>query len=282
MGSRTIVLATLAAVIVGLVSTGLSSAAFPGGNGRIVFSQGSQLYDMNADGTDVRQLTSGAGGAWASYSPDGSRIVFVTTQRGVGHCDLAVMAADGSGQTLLTDSGTPCLYYYTPTWSPDGSMLAVVRNDFRIDGDEPQLSIWLMNADGSNETRLTPLDATHAYFHPSWSPDGSRIAVVKSNRRQSQGDIVLLDPNGGPETNLTCCGTHLYEWPDWSPDGTKIVFGATSGSPRSLHDQRRRFRDAVAPRRPSDVDEMVAGWNEDRLPRNERDDGRRFRRNEPD
>ena len=84
---------------------------------------------MNADGTDVTNLTNVEGGDLEpAWSPDGSRIVFRSRrpdQTYFGWRDIYVMNADGSGVTNLTDAeGNE----NSPAWSPDGSRIAFVSD----------------------------------------------------------------------------------------------------------------------------------------------------------
>ena len=64
---------------------------------------------------------------------------------------------------------------YQPAWSPDGSKIAFISTR---DGGGPSgfnTGLYLMNADGTNQTRVTFDDETLEGF-PAWSPDGSKIA----------------------------------------------------------------------------------------------------------
>ncbi|MBZ5657760.1 MAG: hypothetical protein LAO56_21050 [Acidobacteriia bacterium] len=79
MRSRLHALHGLAVAAVLLLSTLPAHATFPGKNGRIAFIQGMDVYTMNSDGSDVKQLTNlgpDNGAAWESWSPDGKQIVF--------------------------------------------------------------------------------------------------------------------------------------------------------------------------------------------------------------
>ena len=85
----------------------------------------------------------------------------------------------------------------SPDWSPDCSRIA-----FYTDRDGNS-EIYVMSADGSNQTRLTNDPAFDA--NPAWSPDGNTIAFASG--RTGGGDIYVMDPvdvdNDGNGDNLT-------------------------------------------------------------------------------
>ncbi|HEX9917282.1 MAG TPA: DUF5050 domain-containing protein [candidate division Zixibacteria bacterium] len=83
--------------------------------------------------------------------------------------------------------------------------------------------IYVMNADGTQQTRLT--DNTSSNQHPSWSPDGDKIAFV--SHRDGYSEIYVMNADGTQQTRLTNSPSGDY-WgnfhPSWSPDGQKIAF----------------------------------------------------------
>src|SRR5206468_2542848 len=92
----------------------------------------SQLYEMNADGSGLRPLTStGMWVAEAALAPDGASIVFSARDPIPGSLpsqSMFVMNADGTGVTRLTTCRPPdCLLDQSPAWSPDGSRIAFLR-----------------------------------------------------------------------------------------------------------------------------------------------------------
>jgi Tol biopolymer transport system component len=113
------------------------------------------------------------------YSPDGTRILFVSFADGPGN--IFVMDAEGRRivrltQHALSDDGA--------IWSPDGARIAYSASDRSTGISE----IYLMNADGSGGRQLTH-DKAFA-IHPAWSPDGQRILLRrKAATAAKTGDI---------------------------------------------------------------------------------------------
>jgi Tol biopolymer transport system component/basic membrane lipoprotein Med (substrate-binding protein (PBP1-ABC) superfamily)/tRNA A-37 threonylcarbamoyl transferase component Bud32 len=79
--------------------------------------------------------------------------------------------------------------------------------------------IYVMDADGSNQTRLTDNPALDD--DPDWSPDGTRI--VFASERDGNWEIYVMDADGSNQTRLTTSAEGDYG-PAWSPDGARIVF----------------------------------------------------------
>lgn len=99
------------------------------------------------------------------------------------------MDADSQNQTELTIGGKD----YGPSWSPDGSK--ILFYSLRTGNKD----IYVMDANGSNETRLT----THSARDEGscWSPDGSKI--VFASDRDGNYEIYIMDANGLNKTRLT-------------------------------------------------------------------------------
>jgi uncharacterized repeat protein (TIGR01451 family) len=91
-----------------------------------------------------------------------------------------------------------------------------------LNGDpfNPSSQLYVVNPDGSGQTELTT-EGSNA--HPSWSPDGNKLAF-DSDRNVSE-DIYLMNADGSGQTRLTNAGTTNIR-PAWSPDGRKIAFAS--------------------------------------------------------
>ncbi len=86
-------------------------------------------------------------------------------------------------------------------------------------GRDGNAEIYVMNADGSNQTRITNNPATDS--QPVWSPDGTQIAFMSD--RDGDWEIYVMNADGSGQTNLTNVPGR-DDSPGWSPDGTQIVF----------------------------------------------------------
>ena len=93
----------------------------------------------------------------------------------------------------------------------------IVFNSFR---DDLNGDIFTMNADGTNQTRLTMNTAVD--LQPQWSPDGSKIVFRSERDGGGLSAIYVMQADGSNQTRLTNNGFDAA--PAWSPDGTKIVY----------------------------------------------------------
>jgi uncharacterized repeat protein (TIGR01451 family) len=162
-----------------------------------------EVYVMNADGTNQTRLTNTptnafnrAVSAHASYSPDGSRIVFTSDRDssvGFGYQnEIYLMNPDGTGVVRLTNAPRSD---FNPAYSTDGSKIA-----FTSDRDSSnEREIYVMNADGSNQTRLTTNSALE--HSPSFSPDGRQIAFV-SSRDDGRDHVFVMNADGSNQIRL--------------------------------------------------------------------------------
>jgi len=176
------------------------------------------IHTINPDGTGLVKIsTEPSNDNQPTWSPDGTKIAFVNA---IGSTpEIAVMNVDGSNRINLTNNSDLDL---NPVWSPDGTRIAFVSTrDFPgITGDVTRgFEIYVMNADGSNQVRLT--NNTFSDSHPSWSPDSNRITF--DTNRDGNSEIYSMNSNGSNQINLTNHSSSDFG-PVWSPDGNRIAF----------------------------------------------------------
>ncbi|MDX1557119.1 MAG: hypothetical protein R3212_13905, partial [Xanthomonadales bacterium] len=131
--------------------------------------------------------------AYASWSPDGSRIVFVSTR--AGNWDIWAIDANGENLAQLTDHEADDHY---PAFSPDGTTIAFVSA--RDTGD---FDLFLMDADGGNQRRLNRHEALDV--HPVWHPDGQSL-LFNSSRADPESenlDIYRINVDGSDIRQLS-------------------------------------------------------------------------------
>jgi TolB protein len=173
-----------------------------------------EVYVMEADGSDVRQLTRNSCPDFTpAWSPDGRRAAFARERRCGLPPEIYVIQANGRHARRLTRTRR-WVINTTPTWSPDGHKIAFARTG----GDLLRL-IYVMGADGHQVRRLTrkPVDAGM----PAWSPDGRLIAFV--NLRSRSNDIYVMNSDGTCVRRLTNNVRDDFG-PRFSPTGKRLIF----------------------------------------------------------
>lgn len=134
---------------------------------------------------------------------------------------LATAAATASARPAPRRASPPRAAYQTAA-DPCGGRIAFTSSRDPNDHFE----IYSMSADGSAQTRLT--NHTAIDLHPSWSPDGSRIAFQsdRDDLFNGRSDIYVMNADGTNVQRLTT-DSGFDESPAWSPDGTRIAFLST-------------------------------------------------------
>jgi len=197
------------------------AGTFPGRDGRIAFTAQAgprtQVFTMNANGGNVRQLSNeAAGAADPDWSSGGNQLVYA---RSDGMATLMGSAgnlvATVSTQEPISDAAI----------SPDGKRLVfTVNGDGLYDGP----SIYVANTDGSGLQRLAPGS------NPQWSPDGNWIAYVSIPADTGCSGVRLMQPDGStnhpvqqgkPDAKGVCHDG--AEAPSFSPDSKRVLYVAT-------------------------------------------------------
>jgi len=141
---------------------------------------GWRLLLVNTDGTGLQEVADGEGQfpmfgqLPLGWSPDGSRLAFVGCEGDPCRPVVFVVNGDGSGlrEVVRGQGGLSELQWWASSWSPDGTRLVFAD----CQGDPCQWALFVVNADGSDLRAL--VEPFVPYDPPTWSPDGSQLALV--------------------------------------------------------------------------------------------------------
>ncbi len=177
-----------------------------------------QIYQMDGNGNNVKKITDSIGNKqFASYSPDGKKIVFEYTAVNAPNPGIYVMDADGENVVRLSAADNQD---QEPSWSQDGKW--IVFESYR-DGNA---AIYKMTSDGKTQIRLT--QNTGVDWQAAWSPDGKQIVYCAqaADSDSPYYQIDLMDADGSHRTVLTASDGDNSD-PVWSPNGKKIAFSSS-------------------------------------------------------
>jgi Tol biopolymer transport system component len=221
-------LAAVAAVLALFVAPAAAQAAFPGGNGKVAYLSGNDIFIAESDGGDAVNLTSSFSGIPHSdgpaVSPDGTKVAFADDDQ-----NLYVVNSDGSNSpTAIRSQGD---FNGQPAWSPNGQQLA--GQEWEPGGPTNDL-IVVNSTTGALVTTIASPGLGHLYSSPTWSPtDSGRLAVYYQHTEIPDivYSIATVSTSGGTPTEVTSTTNEALrpDDPDFSPSGNQIVFGRRTG-----------------------------------------------------
>ena len=194
---------------------------------------------VNADGTEMSDRGLGC---MPGFSPDGKRVVFTQSGRGI-----LMMDADGSNREEIDQSG------WSAQWSPDGQSLAWGQGG----------NIIIMNLKTKERTPLLVGEQatmfSYTYWNPGWSHDSRFVAFKARNRRTGGEDIVVAEV-GSPDSFRILLASSKGVSPDFtfSPDNQRVMFPMSD--PTDSNRPRLYTVDRVKPEPPKRFPAQPLDW----------------------
>ena len=146
------------------------------------------IYLMNADGSNVRRLTSTPGyDGGPFFSPDGQRVIWRRFNEKGDTADVYTMKLDGSDVRRLTDFGAMS---WAPYFHPSGQYVIYTANKLGFANFE----LFIVDALGAKEpVRVTYTDGFDGL--PVFSPDGKKLAWTSGRTPEKNSQIFMADWN---------------------------------------------------------------------------------------
>ncbi len=212
----------------------------------------SNIWMVETAGGEPRRFTAGPKRDTAPrWSPDGTRLAFLSEREPHQKAQLYVMPANGGEPVRLTDLPNGVS---DPVWSPDGIHLAFIARvggwqepeseeerrrskparvittlKYKMNGEgfvyDRRPHLFVVAVEGGKPRQLT--DGDFADADPAWSPDGRSLAFVSARHADrdydNATDIWIIAAEGGTPHRLTDTAGPV-SLPAFSPDGRSIAY----------------------------------------------------------
>ena len=183
-----------------------------------------EIVLSDIDGGNARRLTTNLHpDNFPVWSPDGSRIAFITNRPDGDHLAIYTVATDSLHDSALNPSIS--FHNHSMSWSPDGKLIALVGKS-----SAPRISyrhtasVFVVDVRSFRQRGIW-----WAASGPAWSPDGQRIALVVP--KPDGVALYTFAVNGTDPILVTENLPEPWDFPidlwlgdlEWSPDGTEIL-----------------------------------------------------------
>jgi TolB protein len=180
----------------------------------------SEIWLTAADGLGARRITRSVRAldespAWA---PDGRALALARTLDGGRSYGIYVVRTGTAGVPRLI-SPREGRFAQTPSWSPDGRLVAFTGSGGRFGNCKGD--VFVVRPDGTGFRRL--LRGRPIALNPVWSPDGTKLAVVRVDGQEHQS--IWIGTAAGTRLHRLVAGSA----PAWSPDGRRLAFTRAAG-----------------------------------------------------
>ncbi|MEO8372455.1 MAG: peptidase S41, partial [Candidatus Solibacter sp.] len=203
----------------------------------IAFVSGGDIWSASLAGGEAHLLVSHpANETRPMYSPDGTRLAFVSNRTGNG--DIYVLhLGTGALRRITFDDGAEQL----DAWSPDGKYLYFSSTAQDVSGMN---DVFRVNAEGGMPVPVTA-DRYVTEFFSAPSPDGKMLAFTARGNTSGQwwrhghshldeSEIWMATLGGTPKYEKLAGGAYKCLWPMWSADSARVYFMSDQGGAENL------------------------------------------------
>jgi hypothetical protein len=182
----------------------------------LAFWRNSNLWVLDAGDTIPRSLgLPGYTGTYPTWAPDGSEIIYTQSVSGWGWDFIRATPTGSIVDTLFVSTASD----HAASYSPDGTQIAFMSTR------ATPYSLYLMNADGSNQVRLTDTLWLETDVRIEWRPDGNRILFRAYSLGNTTRRLWTINPDGtGVAEIYPNSGNEQGRDPTWSPAGDTVAY----------------------------------------------------------
>jgi Tol biopolymer transport system component len=264
-GSQRLVLLTLIAALLVAAAVGVLLLAgarlkpLLGGNGAIVVDVASTLYRIEPGSSDPVVLPIGLGHAYSpTFSPDGTRLAFVTRAGATGPFSIWVAKSDGTDARSVTGAmevqGGELAGL---AWAPDAK--SIVFASIKAGGNR----LYTVRADGTDVRALPDSDDSRTW--PSISPDGAWLAYQVQPLSGDVGKTSLgLSRVDGSDARILLsvdASDASFAGSQWAPDSSRLAYFRSGGRSHTVAIADLTGREVVVSR--PDEDAFNPVWSPD-------------------
>lgn len=207
----------------------------------IAFVRDDHIWTIDADGSHLRQLTSGSGqdGFWPLWVPGRRAIAFVREDVASDRHEMVLISVgDGAERVLYRDVSQHTINKWTTglAYSPSGRQIAFADIYDNGSNGRPVCRVLIFNPKTGKAKvvlkRVTGFEkAMVVSWNLSWSPDGKMLLVSQSGQDDTGNETWMLDIGSHSARKLDVADAY---WATWSPDGKSILVSTDTQTSSSI------------------------------------------------
>src|SRR5581483_7843209 len=186
------------------------------------------IYAAAVGGEKSVQVTNNPGDCCPAWSPNGDQIAFVRYSAKNIFSIYLVSALGGTEHRVY--EGTASLGSGL-TWSPDGKSLVFPESS---SADPTRAWVSALSLYDSSTHPLTSPPPGSMDHEPAFSPDGTKLAFVRSTVAGVSNDVYVMAATGGQPKRLTFDNRPIMGPPTWTADSKEIIFSSSRSASAGL------------------------------------------------